>query len=81
MGRHPLLRRHFKSMDRKTELCGNASAHYQDLRRILNAERLGKRATDTLPDVIRRNKEQIDMRPDGDDKTNRLIANHGRPPD
>lgn len=60
-------------MGRKTGSRGNAGVHRQDLRRILSAERLDKRAADTLPAVIRRDKEQIDMRPDGGDKANRLI--------
>ena len=39
---------HLKAMGRKTGSRGNAGVHRQDLRWILSAERLDKRAADTL---------------------------------
>lgn len=81
MRRHPLLSHHLKTMSRKTGLCGNAGVYRQDLRWILNAERLDKRAADTLAGTIRRDEQQIDMRPDGGDKANRLAVDHGHQAD
>ncbi|GKL10306.1 hypothetical protein NUBL21990_47400 [Klebsiella pneumoniae] len=76
-----MLSHHLKTMSRKTGLCGNAGVHRQDLRWILSAERLDKRAADTLAGTIRLDEQQIDMRPDGGDKANRLAVDYGHQAD